>query len=458
MYLRISIDRTGEMLAVERQREDCLSICEARGWQVLGEYVDNSVSASDARKARPGYDELVKAYDAGMFDALVCYDLDRLTRQPRQLEDWIDRARDRGLVIVTANGEADLSTDAGMMFARIKAAVARAEVDRKSARQRRAAQQRADKGRPPTGVRLTGYTAAGDVVPREAEIVRRIFEQFAAGESLKGIAAGLQADRVKTRRGGRWSPSSITTILRNPRYAGRAVYQGQATGKAGTWQPLVTDDLFATVQARLDDPRRKLNKTGTDRRWLGSGLYMCSACGGRMSSFSGARYRCADGCHSRARGQVDDYVLAVLRERLCRPDMRDLVRTDRPAAAPLEADARRLRTRIQRVADDYDAGVIDGTRYAVATDRARVELADIDRKLAALHGGDALAGVLDATDPVVAFDQLSLMGRRGVLDALMAVTLHAGTRGNRNFDPNSVEITWKSSIARVATHAASTSG
>jgi hypothetical protein len=41
----------------------------------------------------------------------VCWDLDRLTRQPRQLEDWIDAATDNGLKLTTANGEADLATD-----------------------------------------------------------------------------------------------------------------------------------------------------------------------------------------------------------------------------------------------------------------------------------------------------------------------------------------------------------
>lgn len=62
---------------------------------------------------RPGYDALCREYEAGKFDALLCWDLDRLTRQPRQLEDWIDRAEQRELKIVTANGEADLTTDGG---------------------------------------------------------------------------------------------------------------------------------------------------------------------------------------------------------------------------------------------------------------------------------------------------------------------------------------------------------
>lgn len=166
VYLRISLDQTGEGLAVARQREQCQQIIEQRGWTAVAEFVDNSISASDARKNRPGYDALVKAYEAGRFDALVTYDLDRLTRQPRQLEDWVDAAEGKGLALVTANGEADLTTDAGRLFARIKMAVARSEVERKSARQKAAALQRAQLGRPPLGVRLTGYTPRARPSPR----------------------------------------------------------------------------------------------------------------------------------------------------------------------------------------------------------------------------------------------------------------------------------------------------
>jgi site-specific DNA recombinase len=134
LYLRQNLDATGEQFAATRQREDCEKIAAARGWRIVGEYVDNSISASDRRKDRPGYNALVAAFEVGEFDALVCYDLDRLTRQPRQLDDWIDRAEGSGLVLVTANSEADLSRDGGQLFARIKASVALAEVRRKGAR------------------------------------------------------------------------------------------------------------------------------------------------------------------------------------------------------------------------------------------------------------------------------------------------------------------------------------
>lgn len=87
--------------------------------------------------------------------------------------DWIDAAELRGLALVTANGDADLSTDGGRMYARIKAAVARAEMERKSARQSAAQRQRA-----PKGMRPLGYAVDGEVIRHEAEAVRAIYDLF----------------------------------------------------------------------------------------------------------------------------------------------------------------------------------------------------------------------------------------------------------------------------------------
>ncbi len=134
---------------------------------------------------------MVADYHAGRFSAIVCWDLDRLTRQPRQLEDWIDAAIDRDLQLVTANGDADLATTGGRMFARVKAAVARSEVEQKSARQSRAQVQRAQQGRPPKGIRPLGYATDGRVLKREAKAVQAIYEAFSGGASLRGIARAL---------------------------------------------------------------------------------------------------------------------------------------------------------------------------------------------------------------------------------------------------------------------------
>jgi DNA invertase Pin-like site-specific DNA recombinase len=442
VYLRVSLDATGEQLAVQRQREDCEALASQRGWDIIGEYVDNSISASDSRKQRPGYDALVRDFEAGLFDVLICWDLDRLTRQPRQLEDWIDAATERGLVLVTANGEADLSTDAGRLFARIKSSVARAEIERKGARQRRAAQQRAHNGRPPKGARLTGYTVDGEIIPAEADVIRQLFALFAAGESLRALTRLMQESGVPTRFGAPWSPSTVRTLLLNARYAGRVIYQGQTIDAEANWEPIIDADLFDVVQAKMHDPRRKTNRVGTDRKYLGSGIYTCE-CGLPVRSFSGYRYRCKDGCCSRSGHVVDDFVTRVIEARLSQPDVLDLLAVESNPSPDLLAEAQRLRNRLDTIGADYDAGLIDGHRYRVATEKVNAELTDVQRRIAAASGTSAAAGVLTAADPAEAFRSASLMRQRAVIDALVKVTLFKTPRGRKTFDPDSVRIEWR---------------
>lgn len=445
VYLRISLDATGEGLAVDRQRKECQAILDARGWHLSGEYVDNSISASDAKKNRPAYTRLVADFEAGAFDALVCYDLDRLTRQPRQLEDWIDAAESRGLALVTANGEADLTTDGGRLFARIRLAVARAEVERKSAPQRSAARQRADLGRPPLGVRLTGYTTKGELVPDEAALVKRIYADFLRTKNLRTLARQLDDDGIPPRRGDKWHPSSLQTILRNPRYAGRAIYQGEETGERGAWPAIVSDADYETAQAILDDPTRTTNLTGsTERKHLGSGLYLCAECRQPVSSWSGGRYRCRNGAHvNRSRGVVDYYVTEVIAARLGQPDVADILAPTEASHAPLVEQITRLRDRLARNDADYDAGYVDGKRYKAARDKAEGELRDAQAALAQAQAGSVLTGLVTAADPAEAFRDAPLSTRRAVVDALATVMLGRGSRYSRTFDPETVRVDWR---------------
>lgn len=113
LYLRSARDPEG--LAVERQRDACQHLAREAGWTVVGEYADNAAGWFNA--IRPGFDQMAADYTAGQFDAIVCYDLDRLTRQPLQMEEWIN-AEGRGLRLLTIHGEVNLTTDAGRLYAR----------------------------------------------------------------------------------------------------------------------------------------------------------------------------------------------------------------------------------------------------------------------------------------------------------------------------------------------------
>lgn len=452
IYLRQSLDRTGEGFAIDRQRAECMSLIKSKGWSLVGEYVDNSVSASKRSVRRPGYELMLEHYAAGKFEAVVCFDLDRLTRQPRQLEDLIDLAEERGLVVSTANGEADLSTDGGRMYARIKASVARAEIERKSARQKLAAAQRADRGLPPAGVRLAGYTIEGKAHRTEAPVVRFIFRAFQKGEPLTQIAARLNEGPVEPRDGGKWTPSTVRTMLQNPRYAGRQVYQGKATGKAGNWPALVKEDLFDAVQGKLADPRRIKNREGTARKYIGSGLYHCAVC--RMENTdaltvktNGKRYACRRGHLIRTMAPIDALVLDAVADRLSAPDVAALIAPrDDARGVALDKSIAALRDRLAKIENDYDAGLIDGARYSIARSKVLLELSTAEHERADLVSNSTAAEVLGAHSPADAFRGASLAVQRAVIDALLWVILHPARQGVKGFDPASVSLAWKTSI------------
>ncbi|WPB91129.1 recombinase family protein [Streptomyces malaysiensis] len=489
----------------DRHRTACQKIAADRGWDIIDEYVDQSISATDKSKKRPAYDRMVADYKAGLIDAILCWDLDRLTRQPRELEDWVDAAKDRGLKLVTANGEADLTTDGGRMFARVKAAVAAGEVERKAARQSLAQAQRARQGRAPKGTRPLGYTTDGDVVEHEAAAVRKIYELFAVpdGVTIAALAAGLsgktgdhipkglpvlpshtrtlmiernqrrEAEGLKLKEvpdDKPWTSSTVLGILRNPRYAGYSTYtpktlppkdpddpngskrrswrasilrDEQNEPVMGLWEPVVPEQLWWAVQARLDEPVRITNKLGNvQRKHLGSGLFMCGICDGPVRSHS-TRYRCA-GHVMRSREQIDDWVLRIIRERLSRPDLRDVMPDqDDPRIAEIDEQIAQHKGKVKRAESDYDAEIIEGFDLKRIRDRenARIDALEAERrKLTATVG---LSPVLDAKDPVRAFEDADLAIKRRVIDFFVEVRLYPHPRGRKTFDPETVKVTPK---------------
>jgi site-specific DNA recombinase len=444
IYLRISLDQTGEGFAVDRQGEDCTKIAKDRGWTVTETYIDNSISASNRKVKRPAYDRMVADHNAGRFEALICWDLDRLTRQPRQLEDWIEAAEEHGLKLVTATStDVDLTNPTGRSNARLKAAFARQEVEQKSVRQVRAAKQRADRGKPPAGIRLTGYTATtSEVIPSEAALVLELFEKFAAGESLVGLVRYLTREGIPTRAGKPWTRQSIHAMLTNPRYAGRAIYQGKANGKSGDWEAIVPEGLFDLVQSRLDDPVRKTNRVGTDRKYLGSSLYRCGDCNG-VVHISGQSYVCLDCRLLRTREPIDAHVLDVIRAELAGPDVaaRFVPNNDARFAA-LEAQAKELRNQIEVNRANYRNGLPmdlwQERDVVLATELHRVDTARVT-----MLTGSAIAGILTSNDPVAAFDHAGLGEQRMLVNALLDVRLLRGRRGRNVFDPATVIITAK---------------
>ena len=128
IYCRISRDRSGAGLGVERQETDCRALAERLGLIVVGEpYVDNDVSAYSG-KPRPAYKRMCADLADGAATVVIAWHTDRLHRSNVELESWITMAEPLGIVVQTVRaGELDLATANGRMTARIVGAVARHE-------------------------------------------------------------------------------------------------------------------------------------------------------------------------------------------------------------------------------------------------------------------------------------------------------------------------------------------
>src|SRR6478735_9537105 len=127
IYCRISEDREGAGLGVERQRVDCQRLAESRGWSVRAVFTDNDLSAYSG-KPRPGYRAMLEAAERGDLDAIVAWHSDRLHRSPVELEAFISICEAHDLQVVTVqSGAIDLATPSGRMVARMLGSAARYE-------------------------------------------------------------------------------------------------------------------------------------------------------------------------------------------------------------------------------------------------------------------------------------------------------------------------------------------
>lgn len=494
VYLRISLDQTGDHLGVDRQRDECMSLLAERGWTLYEEYVDNSISASKEDVMRPAYERMKDDYQAGRFKKIVCYDLDRLTRQITQLEWWIKQAEHHGLQLVTANGDADLGTDGGRLFARIKASVARAEVERKSARQRSAHAQRVRQGRPTSGgVRPFGYNQDGTLNEGEADVVRAIYDAVLNDWSLHDIARALNGEEtvagkrlpvipktpphmvtVQHERNARrvaegrepkpvrddyvWRYTTLHDILRNPRHAGYSYINTSSNERGrrrelirddsgeivrGQWEPTVGPAVWEAVQQIITDEKRRSNSGRVERVHMGSGLYRCGECGGTMQTHT-KYYRCPRCRFGRSHEMIDAYVEAVVVAALNQPHIAAELRQSQEGeqAAVFTEQIAAQRARIDRAQEDYDNGDIEARDLKRVRGKAEAEIERLEvARAKTISSRDTLA-VFEADRPGDAFSRGDQMTKRAIIKTLATVTLHRGTQGKKGLDPSTVSIEW----------------
>ncbi len=215
LYARISLDKTGRRLGVERQIEECRELCRRMGWPEPTVYVDNDISAKSGKR-RPGFEALLADIESGKVDALVAWHLDRLLRRVLDLERVVSAVESQKRVVPAVfakAGEIDLTTASGRMLARILASVASAEVELKAERIAAQRRQEAMAGKAPS-VLGYGYNSDGSINAEEAAVVREVAERLLNGASIHSIAVDLNERGVPTPAAGRWESRRVAAAVK----------------------------------------------------------------------------------------------------------------------------------------------------------------------------------------------------------------------------------------------------
>lgn len=459
IYTRISNDREGGGLGVQRQEEDCRALAETLGWKVASVYQDNDISAYQRKRARSGYNQMMRDLREGKLTAVVAWHTDRLHRRTAELETFIQTVEDTGAAVATVKGgEIDLATPDGRMMAKFYGAIAQREVEHGRDRIMRAKRQAAESGRWRGGRRPFGYESDG-VTIRESEAVelRAAASAFIAGQSLRSIAREMAARDVRTssKQALPMDEIALRNILLRARNAGLVEQSGAVVAKA-SWPAILPEDTWRALVAKLTDPARTTNR-GSARRWIGSGLFICGVCSSkvRVSMTSGGYrvYRCKAGGHvSRAIEPVDEYVLQFVAALLRRPGaVRMLTEDSGVDVEQLSTEASALRLRKDGLAVDYAEGNLTGAQVRVATAALNAKIQDLEARITAAGMASGMADLATSQDPGQAFLDAILDRKRAIIDAVADVTIlpqgqgrPAGwSAGEPYFDVNSIQISPK---------------
>ncbi len=445
-------------MGVARQIEDCERLAERKGWRIVDQYVDDDVSAWSGKR-RPQYLRSLHDLETGTIDGLLVYDLDRLHRQPSELESFIELcSRLRLTNVASVSGDIDLTTPDGQFQARILGAVAKKESDDKSRRIRRKHEEIAASGKVSGGgSRPYGYEDDKVTIrPAEAAIVAECAKRLLAGEPVRSIAADLIARGVPTSTGGEWAPQSLRRMLASPRISGQRVHKGDIVATA-VWPPIISVEDGAAIRALLGNPERRTNKAA--RRYLLGGILACSHCGERLvarpRTGGKRRYACARGPGFSGCGKTyinaDDVEHFVTEAALHRLDSKELKRSqerrqrEAPDAQRWLSEMEDAQQQLDELAAAYGQRQFSLQEWLSARKPIEQRMTTARKQLAKVSRTNVLDGYLGNSDKLRAeWDSLDLSQQHTIVAAVVdSVVVGPARPGYNRFDESRLTPVWR---------------
>lgn len=411
IYARFSSSRQQEQ-SIDGQVRYCTQYAEARGYKLLGVYADRAISGTTDE--RPEFQRMIADAKKKKFDYVIVWKLDRFSRDRYASAMYKHELKKNGVKVLSATegiGEGDES----VILEAILEAMAEMYVKQLSQNVTRGMRESALAGKHGSGTTPYGYKLENKhlvVNPEEAEAVKYIFDQYAAGVRKVDIATQLNARGYRTRKGVSFSSGSFLSILQNKKYIG--VYSWSDIEIPGGCPAIVTEDLFEKCQARIAANHRKQGRMAKVD-YLLKGKLFCGHCGAPMIGDSGTGrhggkfyyYTCsakknkgAKACdkHRERKGYVEWYVVEQCLEYVLQPDRLEFIAkniVDIYNISYSKDKLENLRRRKARLEQEYEK-IADSLIHATSTkmiDAVNRRAADTEAALGALDDEIAMMEV-----------------------------------------------------------------
>ena len=312
IYLRKSRDEDNEAKEETLARHEKMlnDYCKRYKLNVVAVYKE--VVSGESIANRPEMQKLLDDVSLGLYTGVVCVEIERLSRgnQIDQCE-ILDIFKKSNTKIYTLQKIYDLSKEEiDEEFFEFSLFMSRREYKIIRRRMERGRAQAMKEGYYTGSITPYGYTKVKDgrgfvlvANPKEAEIVRLIFEKYAGGDGILTICRYLNDKGILTRKGCKWGNATIRQILTNPTHIGKInvikrddVYEGKHEG-------IIDVETFNTVQAILNSHEAKVKGKQELKNPLAT-ILKCGICGRVMRRCPNGRgsyvYRCiTHGCKNR---------------------------------------------------------------------------------------------------------------------------------------------------------------
>lgn len=295
----------------ERQVIRVTRTIEARGGSVVDVYDEPHTSAWKRRKIteadgtvryevkRPVYRQALADLKRGIsksgkqLDGLFAVEIDRVTRDNRDLEDAIDACTHSGRPILDLSGTLDLLSDNGRTQARVIVSFKNGQSADTARRVHDMHETLQEAGIPTGGNRPFGWLDDKRTLhPVEGRELAQAARDIIGGATKGGICARWNRAGLLTVNGKKWTTTNFTWVLRNPRIAGiRSVTQKRGengTGSAymailrdeagnpvkGDWEAAITQDEYTTLIEIIGEAP-EAGSAHNARKYLGNGTLRC---------------------------------------------------------------------------------------------------------------------------------------------------------------------------------------